>query len=112
MVDGVGQHFMKCPVVMARPSGLTDRRPVRKMLRRLTTAERLLLLSEEFGWRCGICGEPLGDLTLCNIDHIVPKSRGGRGGWTNLQPAHITCNIAKRDNLMRPKVWPKRIALS
>lgn len=43
------------------------------------------------GYRCGYCGEafPGSELTL---DHIMPKSRGGKESWDNLISA------CKRDN--------------
>ena len=49
-------------------------------------------------WRdkytCQYCGEKqlYGNLTL---DHVVPKSRGGLGGWENLVTACVTCNQKK-----------------
>lgn len=44
--------------------------------------------------RCQYCGKrpPKHELT---IDHILPKSRGGRDTWENLVLACIRCNVTK-----------------
>lgn len=58
-------------------------------------------LSAVYGWRCWYCG---GILLKCarpkdhgawHIDHIIPKSQGGRNGMTNLALACTYCNRAK-----------------
>ena len=45
---------------------------------------------------CQYCGEkfPLNKLTL---DHVIPKSAGGRTSWTNIVAACIDCNTTKAD---------------
>ena len=53
------------------------------------------------GFNCGICGgmihldaprqEPLGLV----FDHIVPVSKGGLHSYSNIQPAHNSCNSQK-----------------
>ncbi len=57
---------------------------------------------------CGICGKPVDfsyrfphPLSPC-IDHIIPIARGGHpSDLENLQLAHLTCNRAKSDKLLR-----------
>lgn len=56
------------------------------------------------GGDCGICGE-LVDATVRwpdpmsgSLDHIVPLARGGAHDPSNVQLAHLRCNIAKRDH--------------
>jgi 5-methylcytosine-specific restriction endonuclease McrA len=49
---------------------------------------------------CGICGEPV-SLEECEIDHIIPRSKGGGNERVNLQPAHSKCNRSKGN-----KLWP------
>lgn len=50
---------------------------------------------------CGICGEPLDrelkhpDPLSKSVDHIVPLAKGGAHEQTNLQWAHLVCNIRK-----------------
>jgi 5-methylcytosine-specific restriction endonuclease McrA len=43
---------------------------------------------------CQYCGHVGGDLTL---DHVVPRSRGGRNSWENIVTACRECNSRKRD---------------
>lgn len=44
--------------------------------------------------RCQYCGTRAGDLTL---DHVLPRSRGGPTGWTNVVACCRPCNAKKRD---------------
>jgi len=46
---------------------------------------------------CNTPGSP-GDLT---IDHIKPRSRGGRNGWTNCVTSCLSCNTFKADKPLR-----------
>ena len=46
------------------------------------------------GHRCQYCGTPE-DLTL---DHVMPRSRGGKTNWDNLTTACRRCNSKKGDN--------------
>ncbi|TEX52008.1 MAG: hypothetical protein B7C55_02435 [Actinomycetales bacterium mxb001] len=54
-------------------------------------------------WVCQLCGEPVDpdleypDPMAASLDHVVPMSRGGTNASTNLQLAHLTCNVAARD---------------
>jgi ATP adenylyltransferase len=48
--------------------------------------------------RCAICGLGV-DLASANLDHIVPRSKGGRNDIFNLRVTHRTCNT-KRGNQM------------
>lgn len=49
---------------------------------------------ERDGHRCQYCGERFSkpDLT---IDHVMPRSRGGRDTWENLVLACVKCNLRK-----------------
>jgi 5-methylcytosine-specific restriction endonuclease McrA len=44
------------------------------------------------GRRCGYCGR-----TATTIDHILPRSRGGRNTWKNTVAACGSCNQRKGD---------------
>lgn len=58
-------------------------------------------LANERGIACGICGLDV-DMTLrkpdvmrASVDHVVPVARGGTNERTNLQLAHLRCNMRK-----------------
>jgi 5-methylcytosine-specific restriction endonuclease McrA len=58
------------------------------------------------GRRCGYCPAP-----ATTVDHIVPRSRGGRNTWRNTVAACDPCNQRKRDRTpaeagMRLRVSP------
>ena len=44
------------------------------------------------GHRCQYCGTSSATLT---VDHIIPRSRGGKDSWDNLVAACIACNNRK-----------------
>jgi len=46
------------------------------------------------GSRCQYCGKkfPTSELSL---DHVIPKSRGGTMGWSNVVCACVLCNVRK-----------------
>lgn len=46
------------------------------------------------GHRCQYCGRPAE-----NIDHVVPRSRGGAHEWENVVAACRPCNAKKEDRL-------------
>jgi 5-methylcytosine-specific restriction endonuclease McrA len=68
---------------------------------------------------CQFCGDQPGPAEL-TIDHVLPKSRGGRSEWTNCVLACLACNARKanrtpaeaRMTLRRVPRKPKWTALS
>ena len=58
-------------------------------------------------YQCQYCGDKFdhNDLTL---DHVIPKSKGGRLGWENTVTACGPCNVAKSDKLIKPMRQPIR----
>jgi len=46
------------------------------------------------GNRCQYCGRKFKSSDL-SIDHVVPRSRGGRTEWTNVVCACLRCNVKK-----------------
>ncbi len=64
------------------------------------------LIAERTNWMCGICGEPVDrakrhpDPAYGSIDHIVPLSNGGSNDESNLQIAHLLCNLRKGNSLV------------
>ena len=47
------------------------------------------------GHRCQYCGA-----SAENIDHVIPRSKGGPHSWDNVVAACRPCNTAKRDRLL------------
>jgi 5-methylcytosine-specific restriction endonuclease McrA len=43
-------------------------------------------------YTCQYCGKMGGDLT---VDHVLPRSRGGRDEWENVVVACLRCNVGK-----------------
>ena len=50
--------------------------------------------------RCGYCAGPAD-----TVDHIHPRSRGGRHEWTNVAAACARCNHRKADRLLSELGW-------
>jgi len=54
-------------------------------------------------WKCQLCFKPVNpdlqypDPRSPSLDHVIPLSRGGRHDSTNLQLAHLQCNVSARD---------------
>ncbi len=65
-----------------------------------------------YGYRCCYCGKRFPTSEL-NLDHILPRSRGGGTDWTNTVTSCIPCNRRKGDRIpaeagMRLIVRPSR----
>jgi 5-methylcytosine-specific restriction endonuclease McrA len=52
------------------------------------------------GGRCAYCSEPAD-----TVDHVVPRSRGGRHEWSNVVAACKRDNLAKGDRLLSELGW-------
>lgn len=56
---------------------------------------------ERDGWKCGICTKPVSKThkyphpRSASLDHIEPISLGGTHTKTNVQLAHLDCNVRK-----------------
>lgn len=53
---------------------------------------------------CVYCGNLLNDDR--SYDHIKPLSVGGEHGYSNLIPAHLSCNLKKRAKTLLPFMFP------
>lgn len=50
---------------------------------------------------CQYCGEGF-DSSELTIDHVVPRSKGGKTSWTNCASACKKCNTKKDSKLIKP----------
>lgn len=78
-----------------------ERRRARSLRQKRAIFKRKLYNKQE--GRCGICGGfiSLAELSSpkANIDHIIPRSRGGSDKQENLQLTHTVCNEMKGNSL-------------
>jgi 5-methylcytosine-specific restriction endonuclease McrA len=49
---------------------------------------------EHYGYRCCYCGIKFSPAEL-NLEHVIPKSRGGKTCWSNIVTSCIPCNLKK-----------------
>lgn len=78
----------------------------RPRLRRTSVSRRALFARDDH--RCQYCSGPAD-----SIDHVMPRSRGGRHDWENVVAACKPCNLRKRDRTpeeanMRLSCVPRR----
>jgi len=60
------------------------------------------------GYQCQYCGTG----SHLTMDHVVPRSRGGRSAWDNVVTSCAPCNLRKGDRLpgeigMHPRAKPR-----
>jgi hypothetical protein len=73
----------------------------------------LAAIAERDGWRCWLCDEPVpaaarpGDPNAPTLDHVLPRSKGGRREPGNLRLAHRRCNH-RRHSQAPQLAWPAR----
>lgn len=65
-------------------------------LREVTFTRHNIYLHYEH--RCCYCGQEFTPKKL-NLDHVLPRSRGGKTGWSNVVPSCIPCNKRKGNRL-------------
>jgi len=53
---------------------------------------------EHYNYRCCYCGKKFPSPEL-NLEHVTPRSRGGKTCWENIVTACIPCNLKKADKL-------------
>lgn len=78
-------------LVLNLPVVIRLRYLVRVPFRRRTALSRRALFIRD-GHRCQYCGG-----AADSIDHVIPRSRGGRHVWDNVAAACRPCNLRKRD---------------
>jgi len=53
---------------------------------------------EHYSYKCAYCGEKFNTSDL-NLEHVIPRSRGGKTDWSNVVTSCIPCNLKKGDRL-------------
>lgn len=56
-------------------------------------------------FKCAYC-EDVFDYEELTIDHVIPRSAGGKTNWENCVTSCKSCNYAKGSRLIRPKFKP------
>ena len=71
--------------------------------RRLFSEDERKMLYESSDKKCAICGNLILSLDDCEIDHIIPFSKGGKTELSNAQIVHRICNREKSNST--DKIW-------
>lgn len=53
---------------------------------------------EHYNYKCAYCGFRYSTTEL-NLEHVIPRSRGGRTDWSNVVTSCIPCNLRKGNRL-------------
>jgi 5-methylcytosine-specific restriction endonuclease McrA len=86
-IRGIGRTF-PCPSVIRLKTSPRSAR-IKVLLNRKNVMKR-------DNFRCAYCG----DSKNLTIDHIIPRSKGGKTTWENLVTACNTCNNKKDNKLL------------
>jgi 5-methylcytosine-specific restriction endonuclease McrA len=90
-------------LTLPRPSVIVLARYVRTPNGRAVPVSRRGVLRRD-GHRCAYCGGH-----ASTVDHVLPRSRGGRDSWENLVACCVRCNNAKGDRTPEEKGWNLRV---
>lgn len=94
MVTATGREIHSARYAFAEPSVVRLLTYVKVPYRtRVALNRRAIFLRDSH--RCQYCGA-----TAENIDHVVPRSRGGAHAWDNVVAACRPCNARKEDRLL------------
>lgn len=86
-----------------RPAVIVLSRYVRMPRSRYAPVTRRGVLRRD-GNRCGYCGK-----SASTIDHVLPRSRGGKNSWENLVACCLRCNNVKSDRTPQEMGWELRL---
>lgn len=93
------------------PEKIKNKKKKRRALEKGALSENIDLIQiyESHNWICGICHKKINkNLKYPNPkstshDHIIPLSKGGAHTYSNVQPAHLDCNLRKNNFLIMKK---------
>jgi 5-methylcytosine-specific restriction endonuclease McrA len=89
-----GQVYRSEHISMDAPSVLRLRQFVRVPYRATAPLTRRAVFARD-GWSCQYCGA-----AAENLDHVVPRSKGGTHTWDNVVAACRRCNSKKENRLI------------
>ena len=93
-----GEHFRSISQHFPIPSVIVIPRYVRKDRFRLRCNRKNVFWRDCY--ECQYCGEVNEGKTL-TLDHVIPRSRGGRKAWQNVVTCCRRCNQKKGDKLLK-----------
>jgi 5-methylcytosine-specific restriction endonuclease McrA len=105
-LESSGRVARSAQAVMAMPAVIRLNRFVRVPHRAAVPLTRRAVFARD-GGRCAYCGA-----AAASIDHVVPRSRGGRHTWDNVVAACHRCNRLKADRTPADLGWRLRSAPS
>jgi 5-methylcytosine-specific restriction endonuclease McrA len=94
VVRSNGLIFHSERLALEAPSVVRLRRFVRVPYRPRAPLTRRAVFARD-GWTCQYCGA-----TAENLDHVIPRSRGGEHVWENVVAACRRCNAKKENHLL------------
>ncbi|MGP9527087.1 MULTISPECIES: HNH endonuclease [Micrococcaceae] len=87
---------------LPRPTVIVLKRYVRRPYRDMLHVTRRGVLRRD-AFTCAYCGK-----SANTIDHVIPRSRGGKNTWENLVAACLLCNSRKADKMLSQLGWQLR----
>ena len=102
MMEDSGKVLHYASGQIALPAVIRLNRFVRVPYRKTVPLSRRAIFARD-GGRCVYCTAP-----ATSIDHVIPRSRGGRHIWENVVSACHRCNHAKADKPLKDLGWRMR----
>ncbi|HEY2300618.1 MAG TPA: HNH endonuclease [Acidimicrobiales bacterium] len=94
LLHGTGHHFHAERIAIPEPSVVRLAYYVKVPYQARIALNRRAVFARD-GHRCQYCGS-----AAENIDHIIPRSKGGSHAWDNVVAACRPCNTRKRDRML------------
>jgi 5-methylcytosine-specific restriction endonuclease McrA len=103
MIKGTGRFISSPSISIERPSVIVMNRMVKTQRGKMPVPLSRKALFSRDGGKCAFCGDP-GD----TIDHVQPRSKGGKHTWSNVVTACVRCNSIKADRTPEEADMPLR----
>lgn len=101
--DATGAVLHSATMTIDVPSVIRLRRYVRIPYRTRVPLTRAALMRRD-NYRCAYCGH-----RAETIDHVIPRSRGGKHTWENCVASCSSCNHRKADKLLEELGWVLKV---